>query len=267
MSGLSPAIAEQLVLLAEQAGAAIMEIYQGEIAVAEKTDKSPVTAADTAAEAIILDGLARLLPDIPVIAEESVAAGRVPAFGRRFFLVDPLDGTREFISRNGEFTVNIGLIEDGAPSAGIVTLPALGIAYWSAGDGIAWRKDGAGTRRIACRLPPEQGLSVVASRSHRDAATEEFIAGLKVAELVAAGSSLKFCRLAEGSADLYPRFGHTMEWDLAAGHAVLAAAGGSVATTDGQPLGYGKPGWRNPPFIARGLAAVLDTSPLSGNRA
>lgn len=267
MSGLAPRLAEQLVALAERAGAAIMDIYGGDIAVAEKADKSVVTAADTAAEAIILDGLARLCPDIPVVAEESVAAGRVPAFGRRFFLVDPLDGTREFVSRNGEFTVNIALVEDGTPTAGIVTLPALGIAYWTAGDGAAWRRDTAGVHRIACVPPPPEGFRVVASRSHRDAETEAYIAGLKVSELVSAGSSLKFCRLAEGAADLYPRFGRTMEWDVAAGHAVLAAAGGSVTTTDGRPFTYGKPGWDNPPFIARGLAPISQSSPPSGMRA
>lgn len=254
MPGLSPAVTEQLVALADKAAAAIMEIYRGDIAVAEKADKSVVTAADTAAEAIILEGLARLLPDIPVVAEESVAAGRIPAVGRRFFLVDPLDGTREFISRNGEFTVNIGLIEDGIPTAGVVVLPALGIAYWTAGDGRAWRRDAGGTHAIACRRPPAEGLSVVASRSFRDADTDAFIATLTVKDLVAAGSSLKFCRIAEGAADVYPRFGRTMEWDVAAGHAVLAAAGGSVTRADGGAFAYGKPGWDNPSFIARGLA-------------
>lgn len=254
MAGLEPRIAERLVALADRAAAAILDIYRGEIAVAEKADKSVVTAADTAAEAIILAGLADLLPDIPVVAEESVAAGRIPAFDRRFFLVDPLDGTREFISRNGEFTVNIGLIEDGVPTAGVVVLPVLGVAYWTAGDGRAWRRDAAGTHAIACRRPPAEGLSVVASRSFRDAETDAFIATLKVKDLVSAGSSLKFCRVAEGAADLYPRFGRTMEWDVAAGHAVLNAAGGSVTRADGSPFGYGKPGWDNPSFIARGLA-------------
>lgn len=256
MSGIDPQSAERLVALAEQAGGAIMDIYRSDFSVAEKSDSSPVTAADTAAEAIILSGLAELFPDIPVIAEESVAAGRIPQVGRRFFLVDPLDGTKQFVSKNGEFTVNIGLIEDGIPTAGIITLPALGIAYWTAGDGTAWRKDAAGLHRIACRPAPAEGVAVVASRSHRDAATDAFIAGLTVTDVVSAGSSLKFCRLAEGAADLYPRFGRTMEWDVAAGHAILLAAGGSLTTPDGHPFGYGKPGWENGAFIARGLGPI-----------
>lgn len=253
MSALTADDTAFLVALAERAGAAIMAVYQGDIVVSQKADKSVVTAADTAAEAVILAGLAERFPHIPVVAEESVAAGRCPTVGERFFLVDPLDGTREFISRNGEFTVNIALIEQGVPVAGVVTLPALGTAYWTGGDGVAWRRDGGGTVAIACRAVPAAGASVVASRSHRDEATDAFIATLTVKDLVSAGSSLKFCRLAEGRADIYPRFGRTMEWDVAAGHAVLRAAGGSVTGADGTAFRYGKPGWDNPAFIARGL--------------
>jgi 3'(2'), 5'-bisphosphate nucleotidase len=167
-------------------------------------------------------------------------------------LVDPLDGTREFINRNGEFTVNIALIENGSPVMGVVHLPALNETYWSDGEQ-AWRQDADGpATAIACRVAADDGLVVVASRSHRDERTDTYLANFQVKELISAGSSLKLCRLAEGSADLYPRLGRTMEWDIAAGHAVLAAAGGSVCTLDGKPLGYGKPGLDNPDFVARG---------------
>ena len=236
------------------AGAEILNIYQTDFAVDTKVDQSPVTAADGAAEAIILEALAEAAPAIPVVAEESVAAGRLPDIsGGRFWLVDPLDGTKEFISRNGEFTVNVALIENATPTLGVVHLPALGETYWTAGDGIAWRQRGKQpATRIAVRLPDRQGLVVVASRSHRDARTDQFLADFQVKELISAGSSLKLCRVAEGAADMYPRLGRTMEWDIAAGHAVLLAAGGTVETLDGEPLTYGKPGLDNPFFVARG---------------
>lgn len=252
MTILDPNVISALVDLAETAGAKIMDIYNGDFAVSEKADKSVVTAADTAAEEVILAGLASLFPNIPVIAEESVAAGRIPDVKDRFFLVDPLDGTREFISRNGEFTVNIALIIGGRPVFGVVFLPALETVYWTDGDHAAWRRDASATVRILARQAPADGASVVASRSHRDPETDAFIATLSVKEIVSAGSSLKLCRVAEGKADVYPRFGRTMEWDIAAGHAVLNAAGGSVTRSDGGPFLYGKPGWDNPPFIARG---------------
>ncbi len=244
-----------LIAAAEVAGAEIMAIYRSDFAVRDKADASPVTAADEQAERLILAALAELAPGLPVVAEESVAAGRLPDIsGGRFFLVDPLDGTREFISRNGEFTVNIALIEAGRPTLGVVHLPALGETYWSAGDGTAWRRqDGGAPERIACRKPAADGLVVVASRSHRDAKTDDYLAQFQVKQLISAGSSLKLCRLAEGAADMYPRLGRTMEWDIAAGHAVLLAAGGTVTTLDGATLGYGKPGLDNPHFVARGL--------------
>ena len=244
---------EDLVRIAERAGHEILSVYGRAFETQSKDDASPVTEADTLAEALILDALRELAPAIPVVAEESVAAGDVPDIaGTSFFLVDPLDGTREFISRNGAFTVNIAQIEDGAPRLGVVHIPALGESYWAAGPGEAWRRSGTGApERIHCRVASGP-LVVVASRSHRDAATDEFLARYEVAELVSAGSSLKFCRVAEGRADMYPRIGRTMEWDVAAGHAVLAAAGGSVETLDGEPLVYGKPGFDNPHFVARG---------------
>ena len=252
---------EHLACLARQAGAVVMAVYATDFSVRGKGDASPVTEADERAEAVILAGLAQLAPGIPVVAEESVAAGSIPdVSGGRFWLVDPLDGTKEFVSRNGEFTVNIALIDQGRPVVGVVLAPAVGgpagrLFAGAAGHG-AWVEDDQGRRAIYCRPAPAEGLTVVASRSHGDAAAlDAFLAGRRVAALTNAGSSLKLCLLAEGAADLYPRHGRTMEWDIAAGHAVLAAAGGEVWLIDGSaPLGYGKPGFENPHFFAAGLA-------------
>lgn len=243
-----------LVDAAVAAGVEILEVYQHPITVSSKEDRSPVTEADVRAEKLILARLASIAPEIPVVAEESVAAGQVPDIGGgRFFLVDPLDGTKEFISRNGEFTVNIALVEGGCPTLGVVHLPALEETYFSDGTrAFRRRATDAGTTEIHCRQPDDDGLVVVASRSHRDAKTDEFLDSVKVKELISAGSSLKLCRVAEGAADLYPRLGRTMEWDIAAGQAVLQAAGGSVQTLAGDPLSYGKPGFENPHFVARG---------------
>ncbi len=240
--------------LAEQAGAEVLSVYETAFRVRDKEDASPVTDADERAERVILAGLARLAPEIPVVAEESVAAGHVPdVSGGRFFLVDPLDGTREFVSRNGEFTVNVALVQAGRPVAGVVHLPALGETYFSDGSGAFRSRGGGAPEAIRCRPPAPDGLVVVASRSHRDERTDAFLRGYRVKRLISAGSSLKLCRLAEGAADMYPRLGRTMEWDIAAGQAVLEAAGGSVRTLDGHPLRYGKPGFDNPHFVARGL--------------
>jgi 3'(2'), 5'-bisphosphate nucleotidase len=243
-----------IVKLAEQAAAVILEHYRDDAAVRLKADASPVTVADEAAEAVILAGLAELTPSIPVVAEETVAAGRIPTLDDGpFWLVDPLDGTKEFISRNGEFTVNIALIEGGEAVLGVVLAPALGKVWWGArGHGAMARDgDGARPRKIAVRPKPAQPVAV-ASRSHADPQTEAFLDQAGVAERISAGSSLKFCLVAEGKADLYPRFGRTMEWDTAAGQAVLSAAGGRVTTRDGAPFLYRKPGFENPGFIARG---------------
>ena len=244
----------QLCALAERAGEEILGIYGGDFAVRGKSDSTPVTDADERAEAIILAGLAELAPRCPVVAEEQVSAGRVPEVGTRpFFLVDPLDGTREFVNRNGEFTVNIALVADGRPRLGVVHLPVLGETYWCDENARAWRRRGRGEpERIHCRRAPE-ALVVIASRSHRNAQTRAFLESYRVGEIISAGSSLKLCRIAEGAADMYPRLGRTMEWDIAAGHAVLSAAGGSLRTLDGAPLRYGKPGFDNPHFVARGL--------------
>ena len=241
--------------IALRAGKEILAVYDSDFAVRAKEDRSPVTAADEAAERLIVRELARLDPALPVLAEEQFAGGDIPDVGAGpFWAVDPLDGTKEFVSRNGEFTVNIGLIENGEPVAGIVYAPAVGRLFLAAGPGkVTAEEDGAPPRPVAASAPGGDGLVVVASRSHRDAETDEYLATLPVSRLTSAGSSLKFCLVACGEADIYPRFGPTMEWDTAAGHAVLRAAGGTVRTPDGDELRYGKPGFRNPPFIARGL--------------
>jgi 3'(2'), 5'-bisphosphate nucleotidase len=247
-------LADRFAAIAEAAGARIMAVY-GTAQAETKADGSPVTEADLAAHRVILDGLARDCPGIAVVSEED-AAHRTPDPRESFILVDPLDGTREFISRNGEFTVNIALIEGGRPVAGVVVAPALGRLWVGAlGAGARRRATGdAGWQPIGCRAPLADGVVCVASRSHRDATTDAFLAGQTVAGLRSVGSSLKFCLVAEGEADIYPRFGPTMEWDTAAGQAVLEAAGGHVLTPDGEPFRYGKPGWRNGPFIGWGVA-------------
>lgn len=257
---------ESVTEIARHAGQVILQVYATDFSVRGKTDASPVTEADERAEAVILQALSALTPDIPIVAEESMAAGRVPDIGSpggRFWLVDPLDGTKEFISRNGEFTVNIALIEDGAPVLGVVLAPALDRLFAGSRSTGAFLVDASGRRQIHCRAVPKTGLTVVASRSHGDAAAlDALLVGRKVASLTSAGSSLKLCLVAAGEADLYPRLGRTMEWDIAAGHAVLAAAGGSVRRqVDGQPLRYGKPGFDNPHFIAAGLPSPANCIP------
>ncbi len=240
--------------IARRAGEAVMAVYAGDFAVHTKADVSPVTAADDAAEALIVPALQALTPGVPVVAEEAVARGEVPATGRRFWLVDPLDGTREFVSRNGEFTVNLALVVDGEPLLGVVLAPALGakgrLFAGARGQG-AWLDDDQGRRAIACRREAGIGAVVACSRSHGDAAQlDAWLGDRAVARRVPVGSSLKFGLLACGEADLYPRLGRTMEWDTAAGHAVLLAAGGCVLTLQGEPLRYGKPGFENPHFVA-----------------
>jgi 3'(2'), 5'-bisphosphate nucleotidase len=244
---------ERVVAIARDAGAVVMAVYATDFGVAAKGDASPVTLADQRAETLIVAALQALAPAIPIVAEEAVAAGHVPEVGDRFWLVDPLDGTKEFIKRNGEFTVNIALIEDGHPVLGVVCAPALELTYAGATGSGAFLLDNAGRRPICCRAVPPEGLTVVASASHGDPALlDDYLTGRLVAARRAIGSSLKLCLIAAGEADLYPRFGRTMEWDIAAGHAVLAAAGGSVTDLAGAPLCYGKPGFENPVFVARG---------------
>lgn len=265
--------ATDLLPAAVEAGDAILRFYAAGTHVEIKEGGSPVTEADRAAEAIILGHLRAIAPEIPVIAEEEAAAGRIPETGGTFFLVDPLDGTKEFIRRNGEFTVNIALIVDHAPAWGIVTVPVTGEAFYgTVGEGafaarIAGGTVGAATP-IAVRHVPAEGPTVLASRSHRLPETDAFIARVGAADIVSAGSSLKFCRIAAGKADLYPRHGPTMEWDTAAGDAVLRAAGGTVVTLDSAPLTYGKRGragvadFLNPLFLAAGQP--VDPALLAG---
>jgi 3'(2'), 5'-bisphosphate nucleotidase len=257
----SPAERDDLIavvkLIAERAGKEILAYYveAEEIEVREKADASPVTEADEAADAFILEALGKLTPELPIITEESFEAESLPDLsGGRFWLVDPLDGTKEFLSRNGEFTVNIALIDGQQPIAGVVHAPALAMTWAGAGPGQAsFSETDKPTMPIAVRALPKEGATVIASRRHgRSEDLGPYLKGKPVKEMLSAGSSLKFCLIASGKADLYPRFGRTMEWDTAAGHAVLLAAGGRVETLDGQPLGYAKPGFENPHFIAYG---------------
>nr|WP_323133765.1 3'(2'),5'-bisphosphate nucleotidase CysQ [Stappia indica] len=255
-----------------EAGAVLLDYFHGGVAVESKADDSPVTEADRRAEAIILTGLAKAFPGVPVVAEEEVSAGRLPeAVGERFFLVDPLDGTREFISGRGDFTVNIALVEKGIPVMGAVYAPHRGSLYLGRlGEGAVEETvaaDGAGVSGevvpMQVRAEPKVPPVAVASRSHRDAETDALLTAMGVSDTVSVGSSLKFCLVARGEADLYPRFGRTMEWDTAAGHAVLLAAGGSVARLDGAPFLYGKRNqphdsdFANPGFLAAGTADLV----------
>ncbi|HEY6432394.1 MAG TPA: 3'(2'),5'-bisphosphate nucleotidase CysQ, partial [Acetobacteraceae bacterium] len=215
--------------LALQAGEAILAVRARGFDIQRKEDKSPVTEADHKAEAIIVKGLRHACPDMPVIAEEEVAAGRITAPTAQYWLVDPLDGTREFAAGNNEFAVNIGLVRDGRAYLGVVAVPAMGELFGGIVGQSAWKRTRGGEAPIAARRPPEQGLTVLASRYHGDQSRlDAFLAGRKIAEVINFGSAVKFCRLAEGRADLYPRFGRTMEWDTAAPQALLEAAGGTV---------------------------------------
>ncbi|NNU78982.1 3'(2'),5'-bisphosphate nucleotidase CysQ [Halovulum dunhuangense] len=250
--------------LALEAGDRIMEIYGAEdFEVRAKSDDSPVTAADEAADALIFAGLRAAFPDIPVVTEEQADSHSLDA--ARFLIVDPLDGTKEFVQRRGDFTVNIALVENGVPVRGVVYAPARGRLFYTDADGRAVEEDGpfdpatpGALRPLAVRKPDNAALIVVASKSHRDAATDAYIARYAVADFTSAGSSLKFCLVAAGEADLYPRLGRTMEWDTAAGHAVLAGAGGRVVRFDDHaPLRYGKPGYENPFFIAYAPGVTL----------
>ena len=251
----APVVAEGVAAVAvmeivRQAGEAIRAVARRGARMRRKADSTPVTDADEAANRLIVERLAALTPDIPVVAEESARPERP---GPRFWLVDPLDGTREFIAGRGEYTVNIALVVSGRPVLGVVGAPATGLCFSGVEGRGAWREDAAGARRaVAARAVPHDAAAALASRSHRDSETDAWLAAAGVARTMRIGSSLKFCLIAEGVADVYPRFGRTMEWDTAAGHAVLAAAGGSVRTVGGGSLIYGKPGFENPHFIARG---------------
>lgn len=239
--------------LALEAGAAILAVRKRGFDVVRKEDRSPVTEADHAAEAIIVAGLRKANPDIPVIAEEEVAGGRIAEPAPAYWLVDPLDGTREFAAGHDEFAVNIGLIRDGRPALGVVGIPAVGELFGGIVGRGAWKRVGSHQTAVSARLPPDEGLTVLASRYHGNSTRlDDFLRDKRVAKLINFGSSVKFCRLAEGIADLYPRFGRTMEWDTGAPQAVLEAAGGTVRTFEGDTLRYSKPGWENPHFVCTG---------------
>ncbi len=266
------ALADALLPAVLEAGALEMRYFRNGVAVNHKSDASPVTAADQEAEVILLAALRRVAPNIPVIAEEAASAGNIPTIGSEFFLVDPLDGTREFVSGSPDFTVNIALVRDGSPYFGIVYAPATGQLF--VGLGNTYQPEAAievlvppdathirhlaelNPRAIQCRSADLTALTVVSSRSHRTAEVEEFLSPFNVRERRHVGSSLKFATVARGDADLYPRIGSINEWDTAAGHAVLVAAGGAVTTFDGLPLTYGKVAAKflNPDFIAWGSA-------------
>ncbi|MFC3613509.1 3'(2'),5'-bisphosphate nucleotidase CysQ [Lutimaribacter marinistellae] len=243
--------------LALEAGDKIMEIYEADdFDVKAKSDASPVTEADEAADALISDGLRAAFPDMMLVTEEQAASHTQS--GSTFLIVDPLDGTKEFINRRGDFTVNIALVEDGVPTRGVVYAPAKGRMFFTGADGRTVEETGAlhkdtpgDLRPLSVSTPDNGALMVVASKSHRDQATDDYIGKYSVKDSKSAGSSLKFCLVATGEADLYPRLGRTMEWDTAAGHAVLAGAGGKVVRFDThEPLTYGKDGFANPFFIA-----------------
>ena len=250
--------------LALQAGERIMEIYgQDDFDVRSKSDESPVTAADEAADALISEGLRAAFPDLMLVTEEQ--AETHSARGDTFLIVDPLDGTKEFVHRRGEFTVNIALVEGGVPTRGVVYAPANGRLFYTDAEGRSVEETGpldperAGeTAALAAKAPENGGLMVVASKSHRDQATDDYIARYDLRDMTSAGSSLKFCLVASGEADLYPRLGRTMEWDTAAGDAVVRGAGGFVVRLDDHSLlTYGKPGFENPHFIVHAPGVAL----------
>jgi 3'(2'), 5'-bisphosphate nucleotidase len=247
----------RMVEIAREAGTLIMHHYAGDVERREKSDKSPVTIADEEAEHLIIARLREVTPGTPIVAEEQAATGSLPDIANGvFFLVDPLDGTKEFLSKNGEFTVNIALIEHEKPTAGVVFAPAVGRMFWGT-NGKAYEEARGHLKPIATRAAPKDGMIAIASRSHRDRLTEEYLAHYPIANLIAAGSSLKFCVIAAGEADIYPRHGQTMEWDTAAGDAVLRSAGGIVTRLDGKtPLTYGNAAekFANPSFVAWGRA-------------
>jgi 3'(2'), 5'-bisphosphate nucleotidase len=254
-----------VIALARQAGQAIMQIYaEVNPSVEYKRDDSPLTQADLASHRIIVEGLTRLAPDWPVLSEES---SEIPFEQRshwtRFWLVDPLDGTKEFLRRNGEFTVNIALMENGAPVLGVVCAPAIGKLYYAAAGAGAWKQDGESVSLIRIAAFGDRPVRVVMSRSHSSGEEnlERLIPGAQNCEFLSMGSSLKFCLVAEGSADLYPRSGPTMEWDTAAAQCVVEQAGGSVTDLDGNSMKYNKPVLLNPGFVARGDLAFPAAAP------
>lgn len=252
------ALRDGVIDIARRAAAAILAVYDGEFAVQHKDDRSPLTAADLAAHRCIVDGLQALTPGIPVLSEESRHADIAERRGwRRLWVVDPLDGTREFVKRNGEFCINIALVEQGEAVFGLIQQPVTGLLWHGAPGRGAFRREGEADRAIRARIPAASPLRVAASRSHRDARTQALLDALPGSTVVGCGSALKFCRIAEGEIDLYPRFGPTSEWDTAAGQAILEAAGGAVLDPRGRPLRYNqRDTLLNGDFIAVGDPAL-----------
>jgi 3'(2'), 5'-bisphosphate nucleotidase len=261
--GIDTGLIDRLTTLASEAAAAILAIPRSALAVESKPDNSPVTAADRAADAIICEGLSRLLPGVPVVSEESTKRSIPTHSGACFVLVDPLDGTKEFLAKRNEFTINLGLIVDGRPAVGIVGVPALGLIFRGVAGGGAQRlKLVAGAPfelateidPISVRACPTDGLVATVSRSHLESATEAFLERYPIIDRLPCGSALKFCRIAEGQADIYPRLAPTSEWDVAGGHALLMAAGGDVTTPEGDAIVYGRANahFRIPAFVAWG---------------
>jgi 3'(2'), 5'-bisphosphate nucleotidase len=249
---------EEIIRLAHAAGDEVLRVYGSDCVVQSKGDGSPVTEADHRAQEVICAGLERLVPGLPIVAEEGARSEHSGQLPDRFWLVDPLDGTKEFLSRNGEFTINIALIEGEAPVLGVIFAPALNRLFACSPESGALADDGRGLRPISARRVPPQGPTVVSSRSHGDPeALQRCLGDRSIGASICAGSSLKFCLVAAGEADLYPRLGRTMEWDTAAGDAILRAAGGTVTDLDGAALRYGKPGFENPHFLAQGRDPVL----------
>ena len=244
---------EPLVEVARRAGSTILSIYATDFDVRRKADRSPVTDADLQAESLIVAALAQLTPQVPVVSEEAASESGPPEVDHDFWLVDPLDGTREFVRRSGEFTVNIALVQGGRAVLGLIYAPALQRLYAGSVESGSFLEVDGRRRPIACRRVPSEGLSVVTSRSHEGAGSwEVLLRGRTVAAHVTAGSSLKFGMVAAGDADAYPRTGRTWEWDTAAGHAIVTAAGGRVTDAAGAELRYGKPDFLNPAFVAHG---------------
>jgi 3'(2'), 5'-bisphosphate nucleotidase len=248
------ALLELAVALVQEAASTIIDVRDAGFSVDAKADTTPVTIADTRAEAVIVQGLRAAVPAIPVIAEEEVAAGRAVVPGREYWLVDPLDGTREFAAGRPEYCVNIGLVRDGVAVLGAVATPGTGEVHAGIVGAGAWRMLRGVRTPIHARRAPDEGLTVMASRHYADdPVLAQHLAGFRVASLTNIGSALKFLRVAEGAADFYPRLGRTMEWDTAAPQAVVEAAGGCVVRADGTPLRYGKKGFENPHFFVWGL--------------
>jgi 3'(2'), 5'-bisphosphate nucleotidase len=246
------ALLELAARLAWQAAEIILGMRARGVDTESKPNASPVTEADRQSEALITAGLRRGTPGIAVVAEEEISAGYVPPKSDEYWMVDPLDGTRDFVALRDSFSVNIGLVRDRRPVLGVVAVPALAELYGGLIGQGAWKQDGGGRRRIAVRAPPPSGLAVLSSRARDDSSRIRDVLGTRVGSITQMSSAIKFCRLAEGAADFYARFGRTMEWDTAGPEAILTAAGGRLLLGDGSALGYEKPGWANPPFTCWG---------------